>query len=63
MSKKRTIIKWSLITIPSLIIIVVLFGVWFMSLLPPLPESAKYIKNSLPTELTYLTDNIVPNRG
>jgi len=63
MSKKRKIIKWSLFAISSLIILVVLFGVWFISLLPPLPESAKNIKNTLPSELTYLTENIVPNRG
>jgi putative intracellular protease/amidase len=60
MSGKRKIIKWSLIVLAGLIVSMVLFGVWFMSLLPPLPESAKDI---LPSELPYLTEDIVPYRG
>jgi putative intracellular protease/amidase len=63
MSGKRKIIKWSLIVLAGLIVSIVLFGVWFMSLLPPLPESAKDIKAISPSELPYLTENIVPYRG
>lgn len=63
MSGKRKIIKWSLIVLAGLIVSIVLFGVWFMSLVPPLPESAKDIKAISPSELPYLTENIVPYRG
>ncbi|GCC53490.1 type 1 glutamine amidotransferase domain-containing protein [Chryseotalea sanaruensis] len=63
MSGKRKIIKWSLIVLAGLFVTIVLFGVWFMSLLPPSPESVKDIKAVSPAELPYLTENIVPNRG
>ena len=63
MSGKRKIIKWSLIVLAGLIASIVLFGVWFMSLIPPLPESAKNVKATSPAALPYLTENIVPYRG
>ncbi|MEQ8304848.1 MAG: type 1 glutamine amidotransferase domain-containing protein [Cyclobacteriaceae bacterium] len=63
MSGKRKIIKWSLITFAGLIVSIVLFGVWFMSLLPPLPESAKDVKSTQPDELPYLTQEVIPLRG
>jgi putative intracellular protease/amidase len=63
MPGKRKIIKWSLIVLAGLVVSIVLFGVWFMSLLPSLPESAKDIKAISPSELPYLTENIVPYRG
>ncbi len=63
MSKTKKIIKWSLIGTAGLIVSVVLFGVWFMSLLPEKPTSAKYINLTSPSELSYLTENIIPNRG
>jgi putative intracellular protease/amidase len=63
MSGKRKIIKWSLIVLAGLIVSIVLFGVWFISLIPPVPESAKNIKAISPAELPYLTENIVPSRG
>jgi putative intracellular protease/amidase len=63
MSGKRKIIKWSLIVFAGLIISIVLFGVWFMSLIPSFPESGRDIKASSPAELPYLTENIVPYRG
>ncbi len=63
MSGKRKIIKWSLIVLAGLVVSIVLSGVWVMSLLPPLPESAKDIKAISPSELPYLTENIVPYRG
>ncbi|HCM75095.1 MAG TPA: type 1 glutamine amidotransferase domain-containing protein [Cytophagales bacterium] len=63
MSGKRKIIKWSLIVLAGSIVSIVLFGVWFMSLLPPLPESAKDIKAISPSDLPFLTENIVPYRG
>ena len=63
MSGKRKIIKWSLIVLSGLVVTIVLFGVWFMSLVPPLPESAKDIKAISPSKLPYITENIVPYRG
>lgn len=63
MSGKRKIIKWSLIVLAGLIVSIVLFGVWFMSLIPPVPESAKKIKAITPAELPYLTEDRVPYRG
>ena len=63
MSSKRKILKWSLIVLTGLVVSIVLFCVWFMSLIPPLPESAKNIKATSPAELPYLTENTVPNRG
>ncbi len=63
MSGKIKIIKWSLIVLAGLIVSIVLFGVWFISLIPPVPESAKNIKAISPAELPYLTENIVPHRG
>lgn len=63
MSGKRKIIKWSLIVFAGLITTIVLFGVWFMSLLPPIPESGKDIKTTSPSELSYLTEDIIPYRG
>ena len=63
MSGKRKIIKWSLIVLAGLVVSIVLLGVWFMSLIPPLPESARDIKTISPAELPYLTENIPPYRG
>jgi putative intracellular protease/amidase len=63
MSGKRKIVKWSLTVLAGLIVSIVLFGIWFMSLIPPLPQSAKNIKAISPAELPYLTENIVPYRG
>ena len=63
MSGKRKIIGWSLIGLAVLIVSIVLFGVWFVSLVPPLPESARNVKATLPAELPYLTENRIPYRG
>ncbi|MEQ9415160.1 MAG: type 1 glutamine amidotransferase domain-containing protein, partial [Cyclobacteriaceae bacterium] len=63
MSRKRKVIKWSLIVFSGLITSIVLFGVWFMSLLPPIPESAKDIKTTSTSELSYLTEDKIPYRG
>ncbi|MFZ5970178.1 MAG: DJ-1/PfpI family protein [Bacteroidota bacterium] len=63
MSGKRKFIKWSLIVLAVLVVSIVLFGVWFISLIPPVPESAGGIKATVPANLPYLTENIVPYRG
>ncbi|WOK06561.1 type 1 glutamine amidotransferase domain-containing protein [Imperialibacter roseus] len=63
MSGKGKLIKWSLIVVGGVIVSIVLFGVWFMSLFPDLPESAAAIKATSPSELTYLTQDVIPHRG
>ncbi len=60
MSGKRKMIKWSLIVFAGLVLSIVSFGVWFMSLIPAIPESAKEIS---PSALPYLTENRIPHRG
>ncbi|WP_299677295.1 type 1 glutamine amidotransferase domain-containing protein [uncultured Dokdonia sp.] len=60
MSKKRRILKWSLITFLSLLLILFCFGLWFKSLLPPKEIG---IENSLAKNLPYLSENVLPNRG
>ena len=62
MSRKRKIIKWSLITFAGLIFSTVLFGVWFMSLLPE-PSNREKLKATTPNQLSYLTENVTPYRG
>lgn len=63
MSGKRKIMKWSLIVVAVLVVSIVLFGAWFISLIPPVPESVRNIKATAPADLPYLTENIVPYRG
>ncbi|MBX2946888.1 MAG: type 1 glutamine amidotransferase domain-containing protein [Cyclobacteriaceae bacterium] len=63
MSCKRKIIKWSLIAVAVLVVSIVLFGVWFISLIPSVPESDRNIKATTPADLPYLAENIVPYRG
>jgi len=63
MTGKRRIVKWSLISLGSLIVSIALFGVWFMSLIPPSPESAENLKSITPADLPYLSENNIPNRG
>ncbi len=55
--------KWSLIAVAVLVVSIVLFGVWFISLIPSVPESDRDIKATTPADLPYLADNIVPYRG
>jgi putative intracellular protease/amidase len=63
MSGKTKIIKWSLIVAAVLVVSVVLSGVWFMRLIPPVPESAKNMKLTVPAELPYLSENTLHGRG
>lgn len=60
MFKKYRIIKWISLLVVSLIVIIVCFGFWFKSLIPPRDTT---IETALVTELPYLSENIVPNRG
>jgi len=63
MSRMKKIIKWSLIVFFSLSISIVLFGVWFINLLPEPTISREDLMNTKPTDIPYLTENKVHNRG
>ena len=61
MSKTRKIIKWSLITIVSLVLLVVAFGYWFISLIPA--GSLQDLESTTRADIPYLTEDVRPNRG
>lgn len=63
MSGKRKIIKWSLIAIASIVLLLVGFGYWFMSLLDPVDPTASNIENTMPGDLSYIHKNQPTNRG
>jgi putative intracellular protease/amidase len=65
MLKKHPILKWTLISLASLFVLIVSFGVWFMSLLPidEMKESLKTVKVSSVDNLPYLSANVIPKRG
>lgn len=60
MFKKYKILKWVSIFIVGLIVILVSFGVWFMSLLPPVDTT---LATTTAKDLPYLSENRVPARG
>jgi len=60
MFKKYRILKWVAIFIVSLIIVIVSFGFWFKSLIPPREIN---VESTLVEDLPYLSDNIIANRG
>ncbi len=60
MFKKYRILKWVSIFIISLIVVVISFGVWFMSLIPSRDDK---IKATLVQDLSYLSENVIPQRG
>ncbi len=62
MSKRRKIIKWSLIIFTSLILALFGFGYWFMSLLSP-RDIVTGVENTLPEDLAYITKNQRPYVG
>lgn len=60
MFKKYRVLKWTLLVFVSLLVILISFGVWFMSLIPPKDIT---LETTLVTELPYLSENRVPRRG
>lgn len=60
MSKIRRVLKWTLITITSLLLILLCFGMWFMSLIPPKDASLEITQVK---DLAYLSENSIPKRG
>lgn len=63
MSRKKRILKWSLIIIASLIVLLGGFGYWFMSLLSPTDPALVNIKSTVPADLPYLVENRTSFRG
>lgn len=60
MLKKYRYLKWALISLVTITVILVLLGVWFMSLLP---SKNSELENSLVENLPYLSENQIPQRG
>ena len=58
--KKYPVLKWTLITIVALLLIIVSFGFWFKSLIPPknIEKTGTLVEN-----LSYISKNIQPFRG
>ncbi|MEH6537717.1 MAG: type 1 glutamine amidotransferase domain-containing protein [Psychroserpens sp.] len=65
MLKKYPIIKWTLISLVSLIVVLISFGLWFVSLLPidEMKERLKSIETSSIENIPYLFEDVIPNRG
>ncbi len=60
--KKYPKIKWTLILLVSLIVIVVSFGAWFISLLP-INDMKKDLTESKAEDISYLSQNKIAKRG
>lgn len=62
MLKLKSFVKWFLIVLSSLIVIVVSFGFWFMSLIPSFEGHSK-LKETMAKDLPYLTSAVKQKRG
>lgn len=60
--KKYPKLKWTLVSVIGLIVIVISFGLWFINLLP-LKEMKKDLTTSKVENISYVSENIIPNRG
>ncbi len=60
MFKKYRILKWASIFFVSFIVVVISFGLWFKSLIPPRDNK---IEATVTKDLAYLSENPVPIRG
>lgn len=63
MSRKKRIIKRVLIVFTGLVISVVGFGYWFMSLLHPIDPALLNMESTTPGDLSYVMENRPPYRG
>lgn len=63
--KRYPKLKWVLISITSLLMVLVVFGIWFVSLLPreEMKERAKYLESSTVSSIPYLHESGIPKRG
>lgn len=62
MFKKYPLLKWSLVSLVSLVVILLTFGWWFIGLLPDRDLNTD-ITLSQVDEIPYLSENIMPFRG
>lgn len=60
MFKKYAILKWTLLVLSSIILLLFLFGWWFLNLIPPADAN---VRESQVSELSYISENIQPFRG
>ena len=60
--KKYPKIKWTLISIFSLLVLLISFGAWFINLLP-IEEMKKDLTASKVEDISYLSENSIPKRG
>lgn len=60
MFKKYRLLKWTGLIIISLIVLLVSFGLWFKSLIPP---KDILLESTLAKDLPYLSEDIIPYRG
>ena len=60
MFKKYPIIKKSLLFLVSILVILICFGFWFVSLLP---STDKSLESTNINDLPYLSKNIIPTKG
>lgn len=63
MSRKRKIVKWSLIALVSVIILTAGFGYWFMSLLPAKDPAAANLEKTTVKNLSYVSQDHPADRG
>ncbi|WP_298421123.1 type 1 glutamine amidotransferase domain-containing protein [uncultured Kordia sp.] len=62
MLKKYPILKWTLISFVSLLTLLVIFGVWFINLLP-LDEMKQDLSTTMVNDISYLSQNVISKRG
>ncbi len=60
MFKKYRVLKWVLIFLGSTFVILLVFGLWFKSLIPPKDTN---LEDTFASDLPYLSENIQPKRG
>lgn len=60
--KKYPVLKWSLSTLAFLIVLIVAFGFWFMSLIPAGPNQEK-LSQIQAKDIPYLSENNLAKRG
>ncbi len=60
--KKYPKVKWTLISVVSLLVLLISFGAWFINLLP-LEEIKKDLTTSKVEDISYVSENRIPKRG
>ena len=65
MFKKYPVLKWTIVSVSSLLIVLVSFGIWLFNLLPleEMKKKHKTLETSSIENLLYLSENVIPKRG